>query len=138
MRETISMKTSTTIQTGFRKHLDSVLDQVVKPYEARYAESEQLLSELHDGLVDDWTAGRFLQDPEFIQAYGTRRMSELLEDMDEDHGDILDDYLWDLLQEEADAWCVYLDDQAGYEDSLREAWEEQEFENRIADQWLHG
>ena len=138
MRETISMKTSTAIQTKFREHLDKTLEQVVKPYEAQYAESENLLSQLHDELIDEWTAGRFLQDPEFIQAYGTHRMSELLKDMDDDHGYLLDDYLWDLLQEEADAWCVYLDDQAGYEDSLREAWEEQQFENRIADQWLHG
>lgn len=138
MRETISMKTSATIQTGFREHVDKTLEQVVKPYEAQYAESEELLDQLHDELIDDWTAGRFLQDPGFIQAYGTHRMSELLEDMDEDRGYVLDDYLWDLLQEEADGWGVYLDDQAGYEDSLRAAWEEQEFENRIADQWLHG
>lgn len=138
MRETISMKTSETIQTAFQKHLDETLERIVSPYEARYAESEELLSQLHDELIDDWTAGRFLQNPEFIQAYGTRRMAELLKDMDEDRGYILDDYLWDLLQEEADAWCVYLDDQAGYEDSLREAWEEQEFENRLADHWLHG
>ena len=138
MRETISMKTSGTIQTKFREHVDKTLEQAVKPYEAQYAESENLLSELHDELIDEWTAGRFLQDPGFIQAYGTHRMAELFEDMDENHGDILDEYLWDLLQEEADAWCVYLDDQTGYEDYLREAWEEQEFENRIADHWLHG
>lgn len=138
MRETISMKTSETIRTKFRDHVDSVLDQVVKPYEARYAESEELLNQLHDELIDEWVEGRFLQDPRLIQSCGTHRMSELFEDMKEDRGYLLDDYLWDLLQEEADAWCVYLDDQAGYEDSLREAWEEQEFENRIADQWLHG
>ena len=138
MRETINVKTSEAIQTGFRKHVDKILEQVVSPHEAQYAEHEELLSELHDELIDDWTAGRFLQDPEFIQAYGTRRMAELLKDMDEDRGYLLDDYLWDLLQEEADAWCVYLDDQTGYEDYLREAWEEQEYENRIADQWLHG
>ena len=138
MRETINVKTSATIQTGFRKHVDSVLDQVVKPHEAQYAEHEELLSELHDELIDDWTAGRFLQDHGFVESCGKHRMSELFEDMDEERGYLLDDYLWDLLQEEADAWCVYLDDQAGYEDSLREAWEEQEYENRIADQWLHG
>lgn len=138
MRETISMKTSEAIQTKFQKHLDETLERVVKPYEARYAESEELLSQLHDELIDEWVAGRFLHNPGFIQAYGEKRMSELLKDMDEDRGYILDDYLWDLLQEEADAWCVYLDDQAGYEDSLREAWEEQQFENRIADHWLHG
>lgn len=138
MRETISMKTSEAIQTAFQKHLDETFERIVSPYEARYAESEELLSQLHDELIDDWTAGRFLHNPEFIQAYGTHRMAELLKDMDEDRGYILDDYLWDLLQEEADAWCVYLDDQAGYEDYLREAWEEQEYENRIADHWLHG
>lgn len=138
MRETISMKTSETIQTKFQKHLDETLERVVKPYEARYAESQELLDELHDELIDEWVAGRFLHNPGFVESCGKYRMSELLEDMDEDRGYILDDYLWDLLQEEADAWCVYLDDQTGYEDSLREAWEEQQFENRIADHWLHG